>query len=304
MKSLLINAISFIFIIFLGILLHRKGWASRKESELIRKIILDITLPAAIIANFSKVSKFESAFIFMIVLGFLSNLLMIGLGYILTRHRSVSDRVLYLYGLPAYNLGTFTIPFIQGFVPPEGIVAAFMFDMGNSIMCTGGSYALVSGVLLSTNEKISFKSVRKKIVRSVPIMTYLGLVTLLILGISVPDCLIQLINPIASANAFLAMFYIGLVFRFELKKEYLRDVIKLVLIRQLFAVFFACMIFFVFPFSESVTKALLMVAFSPMSAVAPAFTGMSGGDSGKSSAANSVTILIGLCEIILISMML
>lgn len=130
MKSLLINAISFIFIIFLGILLHRKGWASRKESELIRKIILDITLPAAIIANFSKVSKFESAFIFMIVLGFLSNLLMIGLGYILTRHRSVSDRVLYLYGLPAYNLGTFTIPFIQGFVPPEGIVAAFMFDMG------------------------------------------------------------------------------------------------------------------------------------------------------------------------------
>ena len=63
------------------------------------------------------------------------------------------------------------------------------------------------------------------------------------------------------------------------------------------AVFF----FFVLPFDLVIRQTLVLLCFAPMSAVAPAYTGMCGGDEGMASCANSVTIL---CSLVVITALL
>ena len=50
-------------------------------------------------------------------------------------------------------------------------------------------------------------------------------------------------------------------------------------------------------FDIVIRQALVLLCFAPMSAVAPAYTGMCGGDEGMASCANSVTILCSLVTI-------
>ena len=54
-----------------------------------------------------------------------------------------------------YNIGAFTLPFIQNFLGSFGVIAICMFDVGNSISCTGGSYALTTMAINDSNEKNS-----------------------------------------------------------------------------------------------------------------------------------------------------
>ena len=44
----------------------------------------------------------------------------------------------------------------------------------------------------------------------------------------------------------------------------------------------------------------MLVSFGPMSVVSPVFTGLCGGDEGKAGAANSVTILVSIVEIMIL----
>ena len=69
---------------------------------------------------------------------------MIGLGLLLSRGRSAGERALYMLNLPSWNIGAFALPFLQSFLGEQAVMAACLFDVGNSIMCTGGSYAPVS----------------------------------------------------------------------------------------------------------------------------------------------------------------
>jgi hypothetical protein len=51
------------------------------------------------------------------------------------------------------------------------------------------------------------------------------------------------------------------------------------------------------PFELPIRQALVLLCFAPMSAVAPAFTGMCGGDEGMASCTNSLSILCSLVVI-------
>ena len=65
--------------------------------------------------------------------------------------------------------------------------------------------------------------------------------------------------------------------------------------------FFILFFFFVLPFDLVIRQTLVLLCFAPMSAVAPAYTGMCGGDEGMASCANSVTIL---CSLVVITALL
>ena len=78
--------------------------------------------------------------------------------------------IFYVFNLAGYNIGCFTLPFAQSFLGPFAVVATCMFDVGNSIMCTGGTYALTSG-LVHTGEKyepVNLRSIAAKLLGSVP----------------------------------------------------------------------------------------------------------------------------------------
>ncbi|MFC0265521.1 AEC family transporter [Alloscardovia macacae] len=305
MTHVLLNAAAFILVIIIGRFLAARRLLPANAGETLKSIVMNITLPAAIIMNFSKTgSSSGGVMLSLAALGLLVNVIMVGVGMALTRRRSSADEALYMLSLPAMNIGAFCIPFIQSFLPALGTVAASMFDVGNSIACTGGTYAFTSEyVRRSGNSSSSFLSsinwrmFGRRLVTSTPLMTYIIMFALTTGGVHLPSEVFTLIAPLSVANPCIALLMIGVMIRIEFKREYMKDVAVILGLRHLFSVALALVCYFVLPFDLVIRQALVLVAFAPLSVIAPAYVGMCDGDEGKASAINSFSIILSVAEI-------
>ena len=297
MFDVLLRACSFAMIIVIGILLRSSGLMGKEAGAAVKKLLIYLTLPAVIIVNFSAMDRMPLELSALVALGLVFNVVMVFLGAVITKKRNGGDRALYMLGLPAYNIGAFAFPFVQSFLPSLGVITASLFDVGNSIMCTGGTYAFVSEYVSGKTGRFDVKSSLRRLISSPPLVTYVAMYVLAVLDIRLPGAFVTLIDPIAKANIFVAMMMLGLLFHLELKRVYLKEVFTILAVRHVFAVGAALLCYFVLPFDLVIRQALVLVCFAPMSAMAPAYTGMCGGDEGMSSCANSISIVCSLAEI-------
>lgn len=299
MASLLLRAAAFVLVILVGIFLRKIKLVGPEAGDAVKKIMLNFTLPCALITSFTRIKTMSPVLLLLTLLGVVANIIMIAVGALLSRNRSGGDRAMYMLSCPAYNIGAFCLPFVQEFLPDLGVAATCMFDAGNSFMCTGGTYAFVSEFTADKENRHGFdiKMVLKRLGKSVAFLVYVTMFILTCFNIHLPEAVLTLIAPSANANAAMAMLMIGLTFHLEVKNGYMKDIVKMILARQVFAILFALFCYFVLPFDLVIRQALVIVAFGPMSAIAPAFTGMCNGDEGKASAANSISIIISIVEI-------
>jgi predicted permease len=295
MATVLLKASSFLIVIFLGYVLKRIGFFSPSDHVLISKIVMNVTLPAAVITAFANFRN-DPALYVLVGLGLAVNLFMIGLGYLASRRKDSKTKALFMLNYPGYNIGTFTMPFVQSFLGPFGVIATCMFDTGNAVMCTGGSYAIASGVI-SGNRKFSFAELANKLVRSVPFDSYMIMLAISAIGIKIPGQVTTITSTIASANGFCAMLMIGMMIEIRLDSKYLRVVASVLVPRLLVAGFLSAIFYLVSPFSLEIRQVLAIVVFAPISALGPVFTEKCGGDSSLSGFANSVSVFISVAVI-------
>ena len=297
MGAIVLRAFSLTLVILIGVVLRAAGLVDDKAGAHIKTILLNITLPAAIITNFSKIESIGGPMASLVLLGIAANVVMIVAGAILSRKKHTAERAFYMNCFPAYNIGTFCLPFIQSFLPPLGAVAACLFDAGNSIMCTGGTYSINAGYLSEAKKGIDPHTTLKRLFTSAPLVTYLVMLALSLLRIRIGEPVVTLLSPAAAANPFLAMLMIGLLFRIEFKRTYFASIFVSLLARHVSAILLSLFYYFVLPFDLAIRQALVLVTFGPMSVIAPVFTGLCGGDEGKASAANSISIVLSVVEI-------
>ncbi len=297
MAQVLLRAVSLALIILVGILLKGSGMVADNSGETVKKILINITLPCAIITNFSAIEKLGAAMVLLVGLGVLLNAIMIGVGVLVSRGQDRAEQALDIMCMPGYNIGAFCLPFVQNFLPAVGSVAACMLDVGNSIMCTGITYAFAAEYVSDERHGFDFAAFARRLLRSAPFVTYVGMFLLSLTGLRLPGFVMALIDPPAKANTFMAMLMLGLLFHLELRPEYIRKVAKVLFLRNAFAAVFAIVIYLAFPFELVIRQALVLLCFAPVSAVAPAYTGMCGGDEGMASCVNSLSILCSLVVI-------
>lgn len=300
MFSVLVRAFSFTLVIVIGIVMRSTGLVSKDAGASVKKFLIYVTLPSAIITNFAAIEEMGVEMLIIALLGIVVNVIMIAVGAVITRKKSKGEQALNMLCLPAFNIGAFCLPFVQSFLPALGSVTACMFDVGNSVMCTGGTYAFVAEYTSASSEKkkgIDLKSFTKRLITSPPLVTYVVMFFLSVIHFDMPQVVLTLIEPMAKANTFVAMLMLGLLFHVEFKKEYMGEIAKIVVLRHIFAVVCAAALYFLLPFEPVIRQTLVLTCFAPMSAVAPAYTGMCGGDEGMASCANSVTILCSLVTI-------
>lgn len=291
MTAVFVKSVSFLFVILLGIVFRAIGIFGEKDHRVISNIVLKITLPAAVISSTANMT-WKPELLLIPVLALVASWLLIGLGMLMSRGKEKGERVLNMLNFPGWNIGAFALPFLQSFLGAEAVMGACLFDVGNSIMCTGGTYALVS--VVCGGEKPDLKSVGKKLLTSVPFVTYVTMLVLVILGVTVPQGLLDFISPITSANPFLAMLMVGAMFRIEAKPEYLWSAVRVLGVRLVASLVLAVAVFWLAPFSLAVRQGLAIMAFAPISVIAPAFTEKCGGDEGLASFINSLSILLGV----------
>lgn len=297
MLNVLTRAGCFIAIILLGYFLKKIGLFKESDFSVLSKIVLKVTLPAEIITNFANKELDPSMFIFT-VLGILFGGVYILLGFLFNLRRSREQRAFEILNFPGYNIGCFALPFVQSFLGPAGMIATFLFDIGNGFICLGGAFSVAS--MVKDGSKLSPMRIIRTLLKSVPFILYVVMPILCLTNIPIPGFITSLAEIIGNANAFLSMLMIGVGFKLAADRTQIGGIVRVLSVRFGFAFIFAAICYFLLPFSLEVRKALLLLVFSPVGTAVPAFTGEMKSDVGLSSAINSISIICSIVFMVLI----
>lgn len=298
MQDILIRAGSFIAIMVLGFVLRKAGFFKADDFTLLSKISIRITLPAAIVTNFVG-KQIDPSMLSLAALAFAGGLMYIGIAYLLNLKSSREKRAFEVLNLPGYNIGNFTMPFVQSFLGPAGMLATSLFDTGNAFICLGGAFSVA--VMIKDGSGFSVKRIAKALLTSVPFVCYIVMMVLSLAHVELPSSVVTFAGIVGNANPFIAMLMLGVGFRLSASRDQIGTVVKLLGLRYGLATVLALIFYFVLPFELEVRQALVILAFSPIGSAVPAFTGEMKGDTGLSSAVNSLSII---CSIVIIVVLL
>ena len=218
------------------------------------------------------------------------------LGYLLHRNGTAEEKAFAVLNYSGYNIGNFTMPFVQSFLGPTGVIVTSLFDVGNAMVCLGGS-AAVAGVMCKGG-RLSLKKLAVAMSRSVSFMTYLVMTALTLCRITLPPVLLQWISIPANANVFLSMLMIGVGFSGVQKAGQWKAICRFVLSRYGLSVVLALFCWFVLPFDVEVRRTLVVLLFAPLASANLPFTRELDGDVGLASAMSSVSILVSIVSIV------
>ena len=293
MLVVLSKALAFVLIILIGYLLKKRGFFAPTDYQLVSRIVLNISLPCAVITSFA---HFEMDFSLLaaVALGLIGNLVMIAVALLLTRRETVAAKIFYIFSLAGYNIGCFALPFAQAFLTPFAVIALCMFDVGNSIMCTGMTYALTAsciGYADGRKDRFSIKNIADKLLHSVPFVVYIGMLLLSIAGVHFPKSVYTFTEIVGAANPFLSMLMIGMMFEIKLDKRAMGYVKELFSVRYFCSLLCAGTFIYLAPFKQEVNYVIALAFMAPCTIIGPIFVEKLGGNVQLASLFNSMTII-------------
>lgn len=294
MLDVLVRAGCFVAIIILGYVLRKINFFKEQDFTVLSKIVLRITLPAAIVTSFAG-TKIEPAMLTLSLMGLGAGVVYICLAVLLNRKKSNEDKMFDVLNLSGYNIGAFVMPFAQNFLGPTGVIATSLFDVGNAFITFGGAHSI--GMIIKQGGKFSAKRIVKNLFRTIAFDTYIIMLLINVAKIKLPTPVLSFAEIISNANAFLAMLMIGVGFKLSGDKEKIGKIIKMLMVRYGIGIIFAVVTFFILPFPKEVRLALMILALAPLPTSSAAYTDDLKGDVGLASAINSITIV---CSIVLI----
>ena len=295
MLDILARAACYIAIIILGYVLRRKGFFGGETFGVLSKIVIRITLPAALIAN-SAGRPIDISMLTISLLGLGGGIVYMLVAFLMHRNADREQKAFAVLNTPGYNIGTFALPFTSSFLGSMGVLTTSLFDVGNSFICLGGSFGVARAV--KEGGKMDVKRVLKAPLSSIPFLTHLVMVFLNLNGWDLPSPVISLAKIIGDANAFLAMLMIGVGFKLSGNRAQIGRILKILSVRYGLAVVLALVFYFLLPFALEIRQTLVILAFSPIGSAVPVFTAELKSDVGLSSAVNSISIVISIVIIV------
>lgn len=300
MTTGLLKALSYVAVIALGYALKRAGFFGRDDHRLLSRIMLNVTLPCAVVQAFDGFSG-EGKLFLIVGIGLAASLAPVLLMYLVTGGTQTRLRAYRMLSAGGSNVGCFSMPLIGAIFGSMGMVTASLFDVGNAIVMTGGSYAITSALLRTGGRREGAKDIALRFVKSVPFDTYMLMLALAALRLPVPGPLLELTRPAGQANGFIAMLTIGAMFEPVMDGAMLRETARELAFRYGVAAVFALGCFFLTPFEPGVRRVLAVLCLSPISSLAPVYTDRIGADAALASFTNSASIVISLALMIAVS---
>ncbi|MBQ2287300.1 MAG: AEC family transporter, partial [Lachnospiraceae bacterium] len=181
MQDILVRAGCFVAIIILGWFLRKINFMDETAFPVLSKIVIKITLPAAIVVSFNG-REVDPSMLSLVFIGFGLCALNMVIGFLINLRSGKDNQAFAMLNMSGYNIGNFTMPFVQSFLGPVGIITTSLFDTGNACMCLGTSFSIAK--ILKEGGKFSILTILKNLVKSVPLMCYLIMMTFSVLHIS------------------------------------------------------------------------------------------------------------------------
>ena len=292
MLIVLLQSLQFLLVIMVAYLFKKARILKAIDGVVLQKIILNLTLPATIVVGFNAVTVEPILFI-MISLGLLSNILLVMIGGYLWRKKDAPNQSLMMFSQAGYNIGNFTIPFVQGFFP-SAIPYIGSFDMGNALMIFGGTPMIVDKMTHQQRSNNNLFRTFLGLFRSPSFTTYIIMFALALLGIVLPENVISVFRLFSSGNAFLAMFMVGLYLDIRIDADSLKKVVTLLFTRYTLGIGLALVFYFFLPLPDIVRMSLVLLALAPIGTVATINIIVYGNERSLSSFLASVSIIVSL----------
>ena len=264
MAEIMIKAAGFVFVIIIAFILKQVHVLEKRDGLTIATIIMNVTLPCALLTNASGITIDQSMLILLLI-GLASNIIMLFISFILSRKEENILKGYYMINCSGYNIGNFVMPFVQSFFPGMGVAYLCMFDVGNSIMCLGGSYAL-AGSVASSNQKLTPKTVIKKLFSSIP-------------------------------------FDVGLLLEVKINPSEMKIVLKTLLIRVLFGAILMSIVYFIVPIPMLAKKIVVLAMAAPITTVSAVFSKNIGYHRDAPAISSSLSIIISIAVLVVLIIM-
>jgi len=230
------------------------------------------------------------------LLGLIGGVFYILAGWLMQLKGSRSEKAFFIQNVPGYNIGTFALPFTQSFLGPVGVLTTSIFDLGNAVICFGGSFSIARAV--KDGGKADFRRILKTAVSSIPFLTHVTMVVLNLNSLTLPGPILTLAEILGGGNACLAMLMIGVSMNISIDTRKLGTIVKVLAARYGIAVLLALAYYYLLPFSLEIRQTLVILAFSPIGSTVPIFTAELEEDVGLSSTINSIAIVISIVIIV------
>ena len=292
MKEIFIKVIGFIFIIILGYICKKSSLVKKEDGTILANIIMNITLPAAIISGASNM-KINISTLAIIMLGFFSNIILMIIAYIAERKNGELKQGIAMNNYAGYNIGNFGIPLISSFFQGSAMQYMCMFDMGSALMGLGGTYAYTK-TRVDGNGKLDIKYLIKTILKSRAINVYMIVFVMGFLNINMPKEIIGVTSMIGSANGFLAMFLVGVVLDIKISKKQVGAVAKIIMNRYIGNSIIALIVYFLLPLPLLARQIIVIALFTPLSTISVVYSRMLDDSDIITPIANSISIITSM----------
>ena len=292
MAEIMIKAAGFVFVIIIAFILKQVHVLEKRDGLTIATIIMNVTLPCALLTNASGVTIDQSMLILLLI-GLASNIIMLFISFILSRKEENILKGYYMINCSGYNIGNFVMPFVQSFFPGMGVAYLCMFDVGNSL----------AGSVASSNQKLTPKTVIKKLFSSIPFDVYLLIFVLALFKISIPQPILSVASFIGAGNGFLAMFMIGLLLEVKINPSEMKIVLKTLLIRVLFGAILMSIVYFIVPIPMLAKKIVVLAMAAPITTVSAVFSKNIGYHRDAPAISSSLSIIISIAVLVVLIIM-
>ncbi len=268
MAAAITKMISYLLIIILGYALKRAKLFKSEHSDIISRIILNITLPCVIITSFQSVNM-SGQLLIILVLGFVFNAAMLGVGLFFSRFgKDKSEKTLYRILIPSQNIGFFGIPIAQACFSPTVVASLCAFDVGNAAIMFGPSVILASASM--DGRRPTAGSLLKKLFSAPAFDAYLVVIALSFLKITIPTPVLTFAGICGASNAFLAMLFFGLMLEVNFEKSDILVILRIIGVRLATAVALSIPAWFLLPLHRDFRIGIVLCMIMPVATAAAA----------------------------------
>ena len=108
MENVVLKAIAFVFIIALGYGLKKAGVFKRADYKMMSRVVLNITLPAAVITSFASFDL-DMSLLYLIPIGLVCNLALSAVGYLLAYKKGREAKAFFIFPRQKRTIAAFLI---------------------------------------------------------------------------------------------------------------------------------------------------------------------------------------------------
>ncbi|OZG60958.1 permease [Bifidobacterium lemurum] len=320
--SAIIQPASLLLIILAGYLFKRFGLFGQRDYRVLQTAEFNIVLPGAIIYSFAT-NPHDISLLWIAAFSFLCALIPLLFIFAATRKRKVSDRAFLMLNGAGFNLGCFCFPVVQAFWGAGAVVPAAMFDIGNCVMVAAGTNVMTQQLLHiqpgktlaeqhagdaptlpyeKPKDRDARRLTRHAMARniahsffgSVPFDTYLLMIALMIADVRIPEWIATICQPLSNANAFVAMFMVGMLMDLPSSRHDVRELLEVIAWRLPFGLLFAAAAWFVLPFDAATRAVAVICCLAPIAIFSTLFTDKVLGNARLAGFSLAITAIISL----------